>query len=120
VGLHWDGVHVPMKRRRVTLAGVVARVVCMRFTILAMLAMGCGTNGVSSTEGGTPDEGAPDVPIVYCSRQCGTVDASTDGAFPCETGDICGQSGGVAGFFCCNQATFAVCSPGFPGPGDCP
>jgi hypothetical protein len=99
----------------VTLARRAANLIGMRVTILAMLAAGCGTNATAPST----DSGAPDAPIVFCSEMCGTVDAGADGAFPCDPGQICGQTGGVSGFICCTQSDSSICSPGFPGPGDC-
>jgi hypothetical protein len=96
-----------------TLAPSVATLVGMRL-ILAMLVAGCGTSGAS------PAADAGSAPVVYCSTLCGTVDAGADGSSPCPAGDICGQTGGIPGFICCNPEASADCNPGQPGPGDCP
>lgn len=91
----------------------------MRFALLIVaVTVGCGSSrAATAVDAGPPEGGAPDAAIVYCSSNCGTVDAGTDGSYPCLANDICGQTGGVSGFICCNPST---CSPGNPGPGDCP
>lgn len=80
--------------------------------LLTVAAIGCGTSGAMSP---LVEAGPSDAATVYCSSQCGKADAGVDGAIQCSPGEICGQTGGVSGFICCN-AEAGACSPGNPAP----
>jgi hypothetical protein len=57
----------------------------------------------------------------WCSTLCGAVDGAADAAFLCPVGQVCGQTGGVQGFRCCELGPLSVCMRGFPAPGSgCP
>ena len=126
------------RRRRMGLARVLPLGIGMASSILGAATFGgCGggTTAASRDDGGldapkgSPDGGdgaieaeaeAEAGPIVYCSDRCGTV-SGPDAGSSCNPGQICGQSGGVVGFGCCDPAGPSICMPGYPGPGsNCP
>lgn len=54
--------------------------------------------------------------IVYCSSNCGPVDAGTEGAVACAPGQICGADSTLTGFGCCD-ADGEACYTAYPAPG---
>jgi len=67
--------------------------------VLLVFAAACGAR----TELDAMDASTPNEPV-YCSFKCGNADASTAGAVQCAAGQICGNTGGVAGNLCCDPS----------------
>ncbi len=97
----------------------------LALALLAIASIGCGgtesvTDSDASIDAGLDAALVPDGPLAFCSLWCGEIHAAyvPDGAGStqqCAPGEICGESGGVAGFGCCDPVKRPMtCRPGGP------
>jgi hypothetical protein len=122
-----------MIRRGRGRSGGVSRVLPAGLCVASLLLSSTGFGGCGGgTAAAPPVDGGHGIDAVnersvvdaqglggYCSATCGPVSGPDDGVFKCPAGEMCGQTGGVSGFVCCNPA--GICMSGSPALGaKCP
>ncbi len=82
--------------------GSQAVAVRIRRILLLLAVSACGgteTNGAADAAVDAPPDVSPDAPRVWCDTMLGP--SGQDASVLCDPGQICGNSGGIPGSWCC-------------------